>query len=558
MSVATLPPPKTAPAAAPAPAPTVGQLTRQVFGLDLRSLGVFRICLALVLLWDLQDRAWDLRAHYTDDGVLPIAALPPNLPVSFHILSGSLTYQAILFVIGAACAFGLLLGWRTRIMALLCWVFTLSLQARNGTVLQGGDSVLRNVLFLSLFLPLGEYFSLDARRKGPTRPEPRYLSMATVAYIWQICLIYWFAAIWKTDASWRTDGTALGIALHIDSLITPIGEWIRQFETLLKCLTFGSLYLEAIGPAVMLLPFWTDQWRLLVTVLFLGFHLGIGLTMAIGIFPWICMAAWLPLLPPWFWDRLLPKVSARLSSSWPIGTPLPPLSGTVNLILGFLMVYIFALNLRQLDAQPDVMRQVNEWAGREVQPPFFSRYLPPQTESTANVLGVQQGWGMFAPRPGGASGWFVFVGVLEDGSVVDLETGAPPTWERPSNIAAAYHNARWRRLLMNMEEDSNYFWIRPHHADYLRRQWERDHPDRKVEMVIYHYFALSCDPEAWHSHDPPTEQVVYARPFRANVRTGTIMTTMAFADVTGNAGYYGLYQLERRQAQENAAGGAGP
>ena len=46
-----------------------------VFGIDTRSLAVFRIGLALTILLDLVLRAQDLGAHYTDAGVLPRALL---------------------------------------------------------------------------------------------------------------------------------------------------------------------------------------------------------------------------------------------------------------------------------------------------------------------------------------------------------------------------------------------------------------------------------------------------------------------------------------------------
>src|SRR6188508_3787652 len=41
------------------------------YGLDLRSLAVFRMGVGYLLLSDLVRRAFDLRAHYTDVGVLP-------------------------------------------------------------------------------------------------------------------------------------------------------------------------------------------------------------------------------------------------------------------------------------------------------------------------------------------------------------------------------------------------------------------------------------------------------------------------------------------------------
>ena len=46
---------------------------RDVFSLDLRSLAAFRVALALVLLYDLADRSRDLAAHYTEQGVFPVA-----------------------------------------------------------------------------------------------------------------------------------------------------------------------------------------------------------------------------------------------------------------------------------------------------------------------------------------------------------------------------------------------------------------------------------------------------------------------------------------------------
>ncbi len=47
----------------------------RAYGLDLRSLALFRIGLAALILGDLIWRARDLRAFYTDFGVLPRAVL---------------------------------------------------------------------------------------------------------------------------------------------------------------------------------------------------------------------------------------------------------------------------------------------------------------------------------------------------------------------------------------------------------------------------------------------------------------------------------------------------
>ena len=136
---------------------------RQVLGLDLRSLALFRMCAALVVLADLALRARDLRAHYTDDGVLPQAYfLVDKTRWSLHLLSGSAYFQAALFVLAAVFALLLLVGYRTRLATFVTWLLLLSLQSRNWMILNSGDVVLRLTLFWSLFLPLGARFSVDS------------------------------------------------------------------------------------------------------------------------------------------------------------------------------------------------------------------------------------------------------------------------------------------------------------------------------------------------------------------------------------------------------------
>ena len=44
---------------------------REIFGIDLRTMALFRVGLGALLLADLALRARDLTAHYTDAGILP-------------------------------------------------------------------------------------------------------------------------------------------------------------------------------------------------------------------------------------------------------------------------------------------------------------------------------------------------------------------------------------------------------------------------------------------------------------------------------------------------------
>ncbi|OYR43122.1 HTTM domain-containing protein, partial [Halorubrum sp. Hd13] len=129
---------------------------------DLRALAAFRIGLATLLLADLARRSRSLTAFYTDYGVLPRRAYVVDYSTTPlpHTLSGEPWAAALLFAVAGAFALALLVGYRTRAVTLVSWLLLLSVQARNPMVLNAGDSLLRMLLFWSVFLPLGARWSV--------------------------------------------------------------------------------------------------------------------------------------------------------------------------------------------------------------------------------------------------------------------------------------------------------------------------------------------------------------------------------------------------------------
>ncbi|MBC7865092.1 MAG: hypothetical protein IAF38_19110, partial [Bacteroidia bacterium] len=73
------------------------------FALDLRSIALMRMALALVLMTDLIIRSTSLMAHYTDEGVLPLSTLyTSNWNPSFfsvYCMSTGWKIIALLFII---------------------------------------------------------------------------------------------------------------------------------------------------------------------------------------------------------------------------------------------------------------------------------------------------------------------------------------------------------------------------------------------------------------------------------------------------------------------------
>jgi hypothetical protein len=505
----------------------------EIFGADLRSLATFRIVLALLVLADLANRATDISAHYTDAGIMPRTVLVEQLlspwAFSLNLMNGGRLFQALLFGVAALAAFGMLVGYRTRLMTFVVWVLLLSIQVRNPLVNGSESPMLRMLFFWGMLLPLGAYWSVDRARSALPRPSPRFLSLATFGLFLQIAFVYWFTAALKSGPEWRTDYTALYYALSLDQLATPIGHLLLDFPSLLQVLTFGTVVLEALGPLLLFCPFFTGPVRTGGALAFMSLHFGIWLTMDIGIFPWISAFCMVCFFPTWFWDRastlrsvLLRRVelarrlqlaTARLASA---------IVSFSKAVLSFLM------DARQLllagpalhgDPLADhtaapvpspAAGAIGTAETRHVEEPepaelrsslatnllafFFIFYilcwnlttatsftLPERIVPLGPFLGLDQYWGMFAPSPSDEDGWYVIPGELRDGQKVDLMpitrddySMHPITYEKPQDIPATYKNEHWRKYLENIY-NQDHADQRLYFGQYICRQWNAHH-----------------------------------------------------------------------------------
>ena len=511
-----------------------------VFGADLRSLALFRIVLALLVMGDLASRATDLVAHYTDAGVLPRTVLLEQVlsrwSFSLSLMNGEPFFQALLFCVAAVAAFGLLIGYRTRLMTVVVWVLLLSIQLRNPLVGGSDGPLLRLLLFWAMFLPLGAYWSVDrALKDATTRISTRFLSLATVGLFMQIAFVYWFTAALKSGPEWRVDGTALYYALSLDQLSTSFGQYLLNFPELLKVMTFATFGLEALGPFLLLCPFFTGPVRTAGVMAFMSLHFGIWLTMDIGIFPWISAFCMVCFLPTWFWDVPLAKLREALperlgtarrrlqhAASDLVHERLSPLQlrfspatapsgpqvrgGEVEGRLSRILALPRALSTATsrpdgsgkgesggtpTESEPQMLRSS---LATNLLAFIFLMYIlcwnltgvsaftmPERLIPVGPFLGLDQYWGMFAPSPSKEDGWYVIPGNLKDGQQTDLTSVTRDdyslhkvSWEKPQDVNATFKNERWRKYLENLYSRE--------HADqrlylgqYICRQWNARH-----------------------------------------------------------------------------------
>jgi len=465
---------------------------KHLFAVDLRSLALMRIAMAVLLIADLIGRSFDLSAHYTDFGALPrknfgfIEAMSGN-PwwfISFHLSSGTWQFEALLMLIAGVIAVLLLVGYRTRWVTFVSWLFLSSLQSRNFMILQAGDILLRVVLFWAMFLPWGARFSIDALLGDGNKKTPRIFSAATVAYLLQIVFVYVFSAVLKSGPEWRTEGTAIYYALSVDQFTTSFGYFLLKFPFLLKGLTFGVYWLELLGIFFIFSPVLTGPLRTFTVFCFWGLHLGLAMSMELGNFPWISSMCMLGILPTWFWDKLLPRTgTSSIEAASDLSIP-------VNTGLSFLLVYVFLWNMGTIKNSSFLGIPTGlKWVG------FLSR--------------LSQQWDMFAPFPIKEDGWYVIPGELKDGTVVDVfRNGGDVRWEKPERVANAYKNFRWRKYMMNLW-NKNYASHRLFYSRYLCRDWNSRHPQTKQLAKFQLIFMLERTlPD--YQVSPPQKTVLFS------------------------------------------------
>jgi len=454
-------------------------------------MAALRVALGALLLADLFLRARYLVAFYTDFGVLPRAALREQYPafarLSLHALSGDAWVQAALFVIAGGFAVAFLCGYRTTLVTVVSFLLLASLHARNPLVLNAGDSLLRRLLFWGVFLPLGGRWSVDALRDGRDgRDGERVASVASAALLVQVVIVYTANAAFKLRGDLWVRGDAIRYVFSLDQFTVLFGDVLARYPPVLVAL--DRVWLALLLSSVLLVLL-TGRARTLLVALFVGMHLGMALTMRLGLFPFISIAALLPFLPGPVWDALESRLSAavgRLPDPVRRGDRL----GRVRSAVALPTVAVPAV----LPAVPPV---VGQWTRRvtSVVVAVLLVLVLAWNAATLGYVDVPDGveaavdpderrWDMFAPSPPRSDGWYVVPGRLESGGQVDAYRRSSVQWDRPPDVAATYPTARWRKYLIGLWWADDDDLTRPF-AGYLCRRWNSTHEDDLVGVTVY-------------------------------------------------------------------------
>jgi HTTM domain len=432
------------------------------FTLDRRSLSLFRILIGVIMLGDLLNRTYrDLDTFYTDAGVLKADDLKkvfwsscylpsPYMnasPDRFWVISLVLAHYAILVLFT--------LGAFTRPMTFLVWFMTHAIQVRTPFQGHGGDAYSRVMLLWAIFVPLGDYWSIDALLRSPAAQRRLNAAGNTVrhlgafAFVLQIGVMYIVSVLMKHGDAWRPWGEkklmATFYAINLDAFRTEIGSMTMNMVSFegLQLLTWAVVVYEVVGSLLL----WWRPGRLLGVTGFWALHLGFATHFRLGIFGWVCIAAVTALLPPIVWDHGRAKKAKSPQKDAPADggaqkgsgkvfefltdsgrfvrietDSLLSLASSCLFLAGQALVVVLAVGMLLENAKQTTRIRKNEWA-----------LLPDPLNCIVVGARLDQSWSMFSPQPPKESAWFRFQATLQPG----FDPSLVPSAEPRASVAAA-------------------------------------------------------------------------------------------------------------------------
>ncbi len=496
-------------------------LIKNAFSLDLRALAVLRILVGGTLVVDLLYRLVNLMSHYTDQGILPRASIYEWSPlaVSLHYISGNWEIQLLIFIVAIVFGLMMMLGYRTRFATVVSWLLLISLHNRNPFILQGGDEYMRMIIFWCMFLPWNRVYSLDSL----SRPKPetyRYFSIACIPLIVQVMLLYIIPTYSRITSQWLSEGSATYYALSLDQVLRPIGAWLYPYPQLLKGLTHYVFWLERLGPLLFIIPWKNHIFRTTGVFLFVTLHIGLGVCLMIGLFPFIGAFVPLGLLPTSIFDKIENFCKSRFAS----------LAEQIKMVMMGLKLYLSgkktqtALSVKRSKFDRYYLNTIlicsfilvltyNYERVATIRFGTLDKIIPHQVRGMAYLFKLDQHWQMFSPYVPDVDGWYIMKGTLNDDSEVELlQPNSQIAREKPGDMLNYVIGDRWRKYLENFYREREL--LSEPLAKYLRQQWDQTHTEsehlKRVDIIFVVEETLPNYQEA------PTEPFTLATYFIEN------------------------------------------
>lgn len=234
---------------------------------DPLPLALCRIAMGTLLIFVYLALFPNWSRFYAVDGMT--AGLPPDIWNVFYWTDGFVD-PLVFWCVGIAASIAFLLGYRTRIAAILLYLLQVSMIHQNRAVVNGEDLILRVLLLYACFAPMGAVLSLDHPvRRAPGRHEIWPVRLMQIA----IVLVYAFSLPIKlvSDPAWL-NGDLMYWVLVSDTWSRFPWPQLAYHQPVTMAMTYSAVLAEACFPILI----WFRRTCVPTVLVMAAFHLGIA------------------------------------------------------------------------------------------------------------------------------------------------------------------------------------------------------------------------------------------------------------------------------------------
>lgn len=476
--------------------------SHKIYGLDRRSIGLFRILLGLnIILNIIQYRLFNIHDFYSPQAILPIDFIETFYGNNFSLLFYIQNETAVLlyFLLTLFLAVGYTLGVKSRWISIPLLLLFSGIVNRNPMASHGVEFLIEISLFWGLFLPLDSNFSIAPdKRKYPTEIR----GIKVWAILFQIGLMYFTSFITKNGDFWTSGLTIYSLTADLTHA-NFLSSFLSSAPGLCKFLTYFALMIEGLLPFLIFIPFISKKARLISALLIIGLHFGLASTIYVGPFHFITLCFAVLMLPDFVWNRFNVsedknfghlKIGQRYFTQTLPDSILPIAKKAVSIFLVLMLLLIFQRNFSKWGKQ-------SFFASGIKNSPGLHRIASSTPMNATFITGLfRQPWWLFAPNPHSDMGTIVMLGRTPQNEVLDiinnqiLTVSNDPKFNVPifdKSIQNNFRNARFtlsfytRKLLDNAPEELYKRWTE---SEYER--WLKAHPDRPLLELSTYYYAI--------------------------------------------------------------------
>lgn len=283
-----------------------------------RALAVLRVGLALVLLVQAFTLMDNVLFFYGEQGIvqwsvssLLVGPDRPHLawlmPVLEPLGIGAEESVRGTFLIYAASLAALLIGWQTRLAAVLACLTHMVLMTTGTATIYGVDTFAQIALFYCTVMPVGHAWSADAWSRGESDRPSAFARLSLRVLQVHLCIVYFSSGLDKAEGIQWWNGEAIWRGLMRPDLNMVDITWLASMPWLAAAICWSTLVLE-LGYAIFV---WPKRTRVLWALATIGLHVGIAVMMGLWSFSGVMIVL--------TGAAFLVPADPRLLLSWPRG-----------------------------------------------------------------------------------------------------------------------------------------------------------------------------------------------------------------------------------------------